>query len=213
MTYRRSWIRSVAIATLCGFAATSCGEVARTGRGPVVLVIDTLTGASGAKPGDEGATLESDVLTFVQTNVNGQQVRVPTIFEDKGAIQMHTVLKDPGTPGFVAVPTQIQEVTLNRYRVVFRRADGRNTPGVDVPYPFDGAVTFTVGSDGGNAAFILVRVQAKMEAPLKALQGGGAANVISTIADITFYGRDQAGNEYAVTGSISVNFSDWGDPS
>ena len=41
---------------------------------------------------------------------------------------------------------------------------------------------------------------------------GGAQNVISTIAEVTFYGRDQAGNEVSVTGSISVNFSDFGDP-
>ncbi len=27
---------------------------------------------------------------------------------------------------------------------IYRRSDGRNTPGVDVPYAFDGAVTFTV---------------------------------------------------------------------
>ena len=35
---------------------------------------------------------------------------------------------------------------------------------------------------------------------------------ISTIADITFYGRDQVGNDVSITGSISVNFSDWADP-
>ena len=27
---------------------------------------------------------------------------------------------------------------MTRYRVEFRRTDGRNTPGVDVPYGFDG---------------------------------------------------------------------------
>jgi len=37
--------------------------------------------------------------------------------------------------------------------------------------------------------------------------------VISTIAHVTFYGKDQNGNEVSVTGSISVNFADWGDPS
>jgi hypothetical protein len=47
---------------------------------------------------------------------------------------------------------------------------------------------------------------------LKDLTGGGAVRTISTIADITFYGRDQVGNDVSITGSISVNFSDWGDP-
>jgi hypothetical protein len=59
---------------------------------------------------------------------------------------------------------------------------------------------------------VLVRAQAKLEAPLKALRNGGSAIVISTIADITFYGQDQNGNQVSVTGSISVNFADWGDP-
>ena len=60
--------------------------------------------------------------------------------------------------------------------------------------------------------FALVRAQAKVEAPLKSLAGGGGAALISTIADVTFYGKDQTGNDVAVTGSISVNFADWGDP-
>ena len=42
---------------------------------------------------------------------------------------------------------------------------------------------------------MLVRAQAKLEAPLKALRGGGGAIVISTIAEITFYGTDQNGND------------------
>jgi hypothetical protein len=33
------------------------------------------------------------------------------------------------------------------------------------------------------------------------------------MAEITFYGQDQNGNSVSVTGSISVNFADWGDPS
>ena len=40
--------------------------------------------------------------------------------------------------------------------------------------------------------------------------GGGV--VISTIADVTFFGRDQTGREVSVVGSISVNFADWADP-
>jgi hypothetical protein len=59
---------------------------------------------------------------------------------------------------------------------------------------------------------VLVRAQAKLEAPLKALAGGGGSIIISTIAQVTFYGRDQAGNDVSVTGQISVNFADWGDP-
>jgi hypothetical protein len=33
--------------------------------------------------------------------------------------------------------------------------------------------------------------------------------VLSTIADVTFYGRDQAGNDVTAVGSIGVNFGDF----
>ncbi len=82
-----------------------------------------------------------------------------------------------------------------------------------MPYPFDGGVTASVGGTASTTmGFTLVRVQAKEEAPLMALIGGGGAHVISTIAEVTFYGTDQAGRAVSVTGRISVDFDDWGDP-
>ena len=101
-------------------------------------------------------------------------------------------------------------MTITRYRVVYRRTDGHNTPGVDVPFPFDSAVTVTIGSEGGSTGFQLVRTSAKQEAPLRALVNN--PDIISTIAEVTFYGRDQAGNEVSVTGSIGVDFGNFGDP-
>ena len=81
--------------------------------------------------------------------------------------------EEPGTTDSPDVPSPINEITVNRYRVSFVRADGRNTPGVDVPYAFDGAATGTVNESGTSLTFVIVRVQAKLEAPLKALVGGG----------------------------------------
>ena len=93
------------------------------------------------------------------------------------------------------------------------RADGRNTPGVDVPHDFDGAFTMTVGAQaGGEGTFILVRHQAKREPPLRNIWDGGGMRFLSVIAEVTFYGRDQAGNEAEVTGNISINFADYADP-
>ena len=83
-----------------------------------------------------------------------------------------------------------------------------------MPYSFDGAATFTVPA-GGQAQFAveLVRNQAKLESPLVNLRQGGAGIIISTIAEITFYGRDQVGNEVVATGQMTVNFGDFADPS
>jgi hypothetical protein len=85
--------------------------------------------------------------------------------------------------------------------VVFTRTDGRNTPGVDVPYPFEGGMTLTAIPGTVSGSFILVRAQAKIEAPLLALRGLGGQLMISTTAEVTFYGHDQAGNAVSATGT------------
>ncbi len=202
---RRPLAGALAVAWLM-FSA-SCGYLSKNGRSPVYLIIDSLQAASGAKPASLSTILDSDVLTYVKTQVGGQQVLVPTVFEDPGQIALHVAPKAPE-----ATITPTNNITVTRYHVEFRRSDGRNTQGVDVPYAFDGAATGTLGDGSGTISIILVRAQAKLEAPLKALVGGGGASLISTIAEVTIYGRDQNGNDITVTGSISVNFADWGDP-
>jgi hypothetical protein len=174
--------------------------VSRSGRSPSTLVIDQLTASSGADPSSFGNTLQSDVVTH------------GSIFADNGSAVMYLILKDNADPTNAAVPSVVNRMKITRYRVVYRRADGRNTPGLDVPFPFDGAITATITHATSSINFTLVRVQAKIEAPLAALAGQGGAIAISTIADITFYGEDLAGNEFQATGSISVNFADWADP-
>ncbi len=194
-------------------ASVSCGDVSRQGRSPALLVIDTLLAAPGSDPSTFGGFLLSDVQTLVEQNVGGATVRVPTIFNDVGQATFRTILKDQGTGGLGVSPAPLNSVTLNRYRIVYRRADGRNTPGVDVPFPVDGAFTATVTSSATIAGFELVRHQAKLEQPLRALANFGGRLFISTIAEITFYGSDLAGNDVQASGTISVSFADYADPS
>jgi hypothetical protein len=109
-------------------------------------------------------------------------------------------------------PTTVDAITLTRYRVNFRRADGRNTPGVDVPYGFDGASSVTIPAGGsGELSIELVRHQAKQEPPLRNLVGFGGLGFISTIAEITIFGRDQNGNEVTATATMDVQFGDFAD--
>ena len=205
----KSWRVAAAIAVVV--ASAGCGHMATDSRSPVQLGIASLSAASGATPDEFGATLASDVVTNVKKTVDGQQVDVPTIFGDPGTAAFALVLKDPGTnPSSPASPTPLNAITITRYRVVYRRTDGHNTPGVDVPFPFDSASTVTVGADGASTGFQLVRTSAKQEAPLRALVFN--PDIISTIADVTFYGRDQAGNDVSATGSIGVDFGNFGDP-
>jgi hypothetical protein len=200
----------VAAAVLAALSA-GCGEVARNGRSPVMAVITTMEGASGADPGAFSTVLSSDVETIVERTIDGEQVSIPTVFGDNGRVTMKLMLRDPGIPGVAASPSPLNEVTFSRYRVSYSRADGRNTPGVDVPHPFDSTVTFTVPSEGSiTVPFMLVRITAKEEAPLRALVTNNV--IVSTIAEVTFYGRDQAGNEVIATGTIGVFFGNFGDP-
>ena len=193
---------------------SACGEVARTGRSPAYLQIESLEGASGATPDEFGTTVSSDVLTLVEQDINGEKVRVPTIYGDIGRVTFRIGLKDPGPTGAPTTPSSLNAITVTRYRVVYRRSDGRNTQGVDVPYAFDGAFTVTVPASGtGGAGFDLVRIAAKREPPLANMAGNlGGALFITTIAEITFYGKDQAGNDVSATGTMSVSFADFGDP-
>lgn len=196
----RGWALLAAAAALA-LAGACASDTIRQGRGSSYLILDVLEGAAGGQQSSTFTTvLRSDVIT------NGG------IFEDNGRATLRLALKDVGTPSNPTEPTSNNFITITRYRVVFRRSDGRNQPGVDVPYGFDGAVTATVRDTPVSVVFSLVRAQAKLEPPLIALQGLGGAIAISTLADVTFYGRDQAGNEVSVTGTISVNFADWADP-
>ena len=197
---------------LLAAAATGCGEYVRnSGRAPAQPIILALAGAPGVTPDKFGGNLLSDVLTYVNRTVGNEQIRVPTVFNDVGSVAMRLILKDPGQAGSVAAPTPLNQITFTRYTVNYRRTDGRNTPGVDVPFPIDGGLTFTVPLDKDvTAGFELVRTTAKEEAPLRALVRNPV--IISVVADVTFYGRDQAGNDASVSGSISIDFGDFGDP-
>ena len=201
----------VAAAALLG--ATACGEVARTGRSPAFVVIERLEGASGADPDLYSTVVHSDVLTMVKKTIDGAETRIPTIFADPGRVTFRVALKNPGTVTAPTSPTSLNAVTMTRYRVVYKRSDGRNTQGVDVPYAFDGGMTITVPPESTATGFFeLVRIMAKDESPLRRLVNNGGVEFFSTIADVTFYGTDQAGNEVTVTGSITVSFADYGDP-
>jgi hypothetical protein len=209
-SYRPVIAGAAAMAVLAGSA--SCGDVVRQGRAPVIVVVDSLEAASGAEPGNMGGFLLSDVETLVDQTIGGEAVRVPVIFNDLGEATMRLIPKDGGTGAVNLNPTPWNAVTINRYRIAFIRADGRNTPGVDVPFPVDGAVTATLSATPTVVPFEIVRHQQKLEQPLRSLASFGGRLFISTIAEITFYGADQTGNDVQAKATISVSFSDYADP-
>ena len=175
----------LAIAILSALVLPSCSEAIRTGQGSSYLVMTTLQGANGVP-------VHSDVVS----DTGG-------IIDDVGTAAFTLQMKD-----VLNSPTPNNAITLTQYHVEFVRSDGHNVQGVDVPYAFDGGVNLTI-SGSGSAGFTIVRVQAKLEAPLKALRGLGGSVAISTVARVTFYGHDQTGREVSVTGNLEVTFADW----
>jgi len=181
--------------------ASGCGsDMLRTGRSPVYLVVDKIQGIDSA--GKATADLKSDVR-----NADG------SVANDNAQVTVRAEAKNPNV-----LATPINSVTLTRYHVDYRRTDGHNIQGVDVPYSFDGALSVTIASGStGDAVFEVVRHQAKLEPPLKnldALSETGERIIsglgfLSTIAEITIYGHDGNGNEVVVTARLDVHFGDF----
>jgi hypothetical protein len=197
----------VGVAVALALSTTSCGEALRQSQSASYLIINALEGASGADPTKFGGTMFSDVITLVK---DAENQLVPTIFSDPARVRFSLGLKDVGQPDAATKPTTNNYITIDRYRVTYIRADGRNTPGVDVPYAFDGGMTLTVGNSEVTGGFEIVRNNAKVEPPLAALVTNGV--IINAIAEVTFYGHDQTGREVSVTGKILVDFGNFGDP-
>jgi hypothetical protein len=191
-----STLARLVVGAACVISTASCGgEMLRTGRSPMYLVVTSITA------GAEGEELTSFLLSDIRTNGG--------VANDNVQVGLRL---DPKNPS--ATTAIVNAVTLTRYAVEFRRTDGRNRPGIDVPYGFSGALSTTLSPNGtGNATFELVRHQAKLEPPLANLsgQGFGGLGFLSTIAEVTIYGRDQNGNELMVTATIDVHFADFAD--
>jgi hypothetical protein len=95
--------------------------------------------------------------------------------------------------------------------VEYRRTDNHNVQGVDVPYAFESGLTFSVPPDGTvQVGFDIVKHTAKQEAPLKALASD--SQIINTIADVTFYGKDMGGKSVTLKGSMGISFGNFADP-
>ena len=204
-------ISRILVTAVAAVAATSCGDVVRSGRAPVFLVIDSLAAAKGNDDQKFTSFLLSDVITNITTPAPcTTDSPCPTVFNDPGQATLRLAPKDIGPVGAPSVPSTNNEVTITRVHIKYRRADGRNTQGLDVPYEFDSATTGTVPATGTiTVGFQLVRHTAKEEAPLVQLKNNGV--IITTIAEITLYGRDMVGNDVSAMGTIEIDFGNFGD--
>ena len=126
------------LVTVAAVAAASCGDVVRSGRAPVFLVIDSVQASRGGPTtGTFTSTLSSDVITLVTTPAPCTTDNpCPTIFGDSGQASLRLSPKDIGPVGAPATPSSNNEVTITQIHISYRRTDGRNTSILPPQLPF-----------------------------------------------------------------------------
>lgn len=174
------------IAVGAALALAGCGaDYVEGDTASVLLLIDNIA---------EGTPQLSDVRGTGGAIVNCQ---IP--------VELVATPKNPNSP---VGPSE--NVRINRYRVSYRRSDGRAVEGIDVPYTISGDTTATVTAGRGSAsvAIDLVRHQAKLEPPLSNITG---LQVVTMFADVTIFGQTISGKNVSASGSAQVTFADYAD--
>ncbi len=182
-------------------AAVACNPVEKESQSASQLILDSLTGKDAE--GNVANFLNSDVV-LVNTQSGAMSWRADS------ATATFSVL--PYDPEPILGTSAYYDVTLTRYTVNFVRSDGRNVPGRDVPYPFEGQLSVRIPvNEAGTVTFILVREVAKQELPLLGLYDANVGDVLNMTAVIDFFGRDGAGRTVKATGTLAVYFANYAD--
>jgi len=189
-------VLGIAIILSAFLVLVSCNPVDNDSRSASLLFIDNILGVDA--DGAISNFLQSDVL------LGNGSVRADSI---TATIRAETVDPDPlmGT-------SQYNDIVLTRYLVSFTRTDGRNAPGQDVPYPFEGSMSSVVKTGStASVSLVLVREVAKLEPPLIGLVDLGAEVVLTCTAKIDFYGHDMVNRTVKATGYLTVYFANYAD--
>ena len=88
-------------------AAMSCGDVVRSSRSPMILVVERLLGANGSNTSISFTNpVFSDVITLrTSPSPCSAASPCPTVFGDPGQVTFHLDQKDIGSPTNPATPT------------------------------------------------------------------------------------------------------------
>ena len=185
-------------AILCVFFfLISCNPLEDDSTSSSMLLILGITGTS--IDGDDVSFHHSDVM--IEGGVRA----------DSATATLQAKLLNPEP--LVPQASQYTSIIVTRYVVSYSRSDGQNTPGVDVPYSFEGSLSTLIEIDATvDISFVIVREVAKLEPPLLDLRAGGDEIVLQVTATIDFYGHDLVNNAVKATGYLSIFFADYVDP-
>jgi hypothetical protein len=201
-TKRRSLVFKAAVlaAVAAAMTATACNSIENKTLSNTLLVVETLTGLDLG--GKEANFTQSDVL-FTDSATGTITVRDDVA---KATLSARSLEANP-TLGV----SQFYDVQLEKYVVSYSRSDGKNTPGVDVPYSYEQSVSMLIGVGKMTTVTIfIVRASAKQEPPLSnLLLPTTRGEVLYTTARVDFYGHDLAGKTVKATGYLPVEFADF----
>lgn len=183
------------------FLLFSCNPLENDSESTSLLIVENITGTD----------IEGNKVNFLQSDV----VRIDPVTglesatADVADATLRASLLDAAP---ILGPSQYSDIILTRYVVSYSRADGKNTPGQDVPLPFEGSLSTLVKiGSAASISLVIVREVAKQEPPLINLIQGRGEGVLQVTAKVEFYGQDMVNNKVKATGYLTIFFANYID--
>jgi hypothetical protein len=187
----------------------ACTSVEDNSRSASLLTVSNVVG----EPGSKGETPGTPLLSDVCDNPDGtpQDPDTCSVFNDNALVTFDNDFLQVG-PGTGQGTSYLNDILVTQYRVDYVRSNGRNTPGVDVPFGIDGTMDIRVGvNSSADATILVVRHTAKVEPPLSEITTGEGEKVITANAQLRFFGHDIAGRSISATGFLEIHWANYGE--
>jgi len=198
---KANWMLKILVICPGLFLLLACNPLENDTKSVSLLVVESLSGTD--TEGNERNFVQSDVQKVDKDS--GQTY----VTADIGKATLAARMLDPA-PKLGTSP--YADIELTRYVVTFTRSDGKNTPGIDVPYPIEGNVAGLIKVDVQTAVtLVIVKEVAKLEPPLINLIQNRAEGAINVTARLDLYGHDLLNHNVKATGYISVFFANYFD--
>ena len=177
----------------------SCNPIENTTRSNSLLIVVKITGYD----------FEGTSADYLQSDVLEEAGGAAYVTADSAVATLRAELLNPNTD---AESSLYNGIFVTRYVVTYTRSDGRNTPGADVPYSFEGAMQswIQIGQEQ-EIGFIIVREVAKAEPPLLDLHDAREEGVLQVTAQVDFYGYDTVNRQVKATGYLAIFFANYID--
>lgn len=176
-------------------ASISCNPLENESRSSSFIIVEKI----------EGQDISGQTQNFLQSDVSVSG----TAIADIATATLRATLLDPDP---LLPPSQYNDIMLTRYVVSYSRTDGRNRPGIDVPYSFEGSLSLLLRIGTSTPFnFVIVREVAKVEPPLSNLWNLGWEGVLQVTARVDFYGQDVARRQVKATGFLPIFFANYAD--